>query len=273
MNEREQEILEKSGQWQVPSSRSKEEIWRALEKQIDKSEGSAGSKFETYKWAAAVVILILGCIGYFYLSSSMESIETGLAEIKQVELPDGSKVILNAESKISFDATEFLENRRLSFQGEGYFEVKSGDDFSVDLNGLVVRVLGTSFNIYFRESIKEVKCLSGKVTVSNQGQKLILEKGDMALSSNGKLQDETIEFDEQSAISWQQGEFVFNNVPFARVVKELEIQYDIEIVMKSADSRYYTGYFDNSNLEKAAKQVFSPMGYSYEIVDKKIVIK
>ncbi|WP_422358612.1 FecR family protein [Reichenbachiella sp.] len=273
MNEREQEILEKSGQWQVPTSRSKEEIWLALEKQIDESEETVGSTFGIYKWAAAVALLVLGGIGYFYLSSSMESIETGLAEIKKVELPDGSKAILNAESKISFDAVDFLENRKLSFQGEGYFEVKSGDDFRIDLNGIEVSVLGTSFNIYSRESIKEVKCLTGKVAVSNQGQKLILEKGDMALSANGTLQNEIIEFDEQSAISWQQGEFVFNNVSFARVVKEMEIQYDIEIEMKMADSRYYTGYFDNTNLEKAAKQVFSPMGYSYEIFDKKIVIK
>jgi len=273
MNEREQEILEKSGQWQVPSSRSKEEIWIALEKQIVDSGDSNEPSFRIYRWAAAVAILILGCLSYYFLQSNLESFETGVAEIRTFELPDGSQITLNAESKASFDASDFLQNRKVSFQGEGYFEIKPGSSFIVDLDGVEVSVLGTSFNIYSRESIKEVKCLSGKVAVSNQGQKIILEKGDMALSSNGKLRGELIEFDQQSAISWQQGEFVFNNVSFARVVKELEIQYDIEIEMKTIESRYYTGYFDNSNLEKAAKQVFSPMGYSYEIVDKKIVIK
>ncbi|MEO9850525.1 MAG: FecR domain-containing protein [Reichenbachiella sp.] len=273
MSDHEEKILSAAKGWEVPESRSKEEIWDALEKQIQESDDSKNFSRVSFKWlvAASIVLMAFGLVFLLFFQST--TVETGIAEVRSVELPDGSRVVLNANSRLGYVASSFERNRQLDFSGEAYFEIEPGAAFTVYLDGVEVTVLGTTFNIYARNETKEVKCMTGKVQVSDTNSSVILESGLSISTSKGKLEEVASNFEISNAISWQEGKFLFTNAPLSRVVKELEIQYGVTVQADGLEGRYYSGYFDNTNLEKAVKKVFSPMGYSYEISDKKILIK
>lgn len=272
MSNQEDEILRTAKNWEVPEVRSKEEVWQTLEGKIaasDKVEVRPSNKKSFV--AAAIVLISLGLMYQLFWRSTV--IETQLAESKSLSLPDGTQVSLNADSRLTYKTSSFKNNRELEFEGEAFFEVKPGDSFVVHLDGLQVKVLGTSFNIYARENINEVKCLSGKVEVADKSRAVVLLPGQSISSDTGKMANTTKSFVVEKAISWREGKFHFTNAPLTRVVNELEIQYGVTVVADGLGDRFYTGYFDNANLEKALKQVFSPMGYAYEIQDNKILIK
>lgn len=275
MSEQEEKILHAAKSWEVPESRSKEEIWNALEKEIKENRALAPSKTTgwAYRWAAAavVVLIVIGAIFGFFFQRTLVS--TGVAEVKTLELPDGSVVTMNANSELSYTASLFTKYRRLEFKGEGYFDIRSGEDFIINLDGIAVAVLGTTFNIYARNEIHEVKCITGSVEVSSHSSTIALKPGQSISYQKEKLDAEPVKFDITEAISWQEGKFSFKNAPLTRVVNELEIQFGVRVLTNGIEDRYYTGYFDNTNLEKAVKQVFSPMGYSYEISDNEILIR
>lgn len=272
MSNQDEKILSAAKSWKVPESRSKEEIWNALEEQIT-NENKPGTFRLSYRWMAAAGFVLLAASTVFLLFFQSTTILTGVAETKTVELPDGSKVTMNASSELSYVAATFDENRQLNFEGEAYFEIEPGTPFEINLEDIEVAVLGTTFNIYSRNETNEVKCLTGKVKVSDTKMSIILESGNSISARAGVLADVSTDFEISDAISWQKGKFLFTNAPLARVVNELEIQYGVNVEVSGLDGRYYTGAFDNTNLEKAVKQVFSPMGYSYEILDEKIIIK
>ena len=67
-----------------------------------------------------------------------------------VTLPDGSKVNLNADSRLTYKPYQWIISRNVELEGEAFFEVKQGKRFSVKSNQNKVNVLGTSFNIFSR---------------------------------------------------------------------------------------------------------------------------
>ncbi|MBQ0740845.1 FecR domain-containing protein, partial [Aquimarina celericrescens] len=81
-------------------------------------------------------------------------------------LPDGSFVDLNAGSELTHQRFFWSQNREITLQGEGYFKVTSGTNFTVTTSLGKIEVLGTQFNIKEREKLFEVNCYEGRVKVS-----------------------------------------------------------------------------------------------------------
>lgn len=272
MSKQDEEILKQAKSWRVPENRSKEEVWHTIEAQIQQEETTARKSLNRKPMVAAAIVLVTLGLAY-QLFWQTTAIETDLAETKSLTLPDGTEVTLNADSYMSYKASSFRKKRELTFEGEGFFEVKPGDSFQINLNGMQVSVLGTSFNIYARGAINEVKCLTGKVQVADGDKSMILGPGQAISSNESGIENKPSDFSPEEAISWREGKFLFTNAPMSRVVHELEIQYGVTVVAEELGNRFYTGYFDNKNLEKAVRQVFSPMGYTYEIENNKILVK
>src|SRR5690606_36229691 len=98
----------------------------------------------------------------------------------QVSLPDGTKVWLNADSKLYYPRAFSGNTRTVQMEGEAYFEVAKDEQkpFIVQTNRQKVEVLGTHFNVnaYSEEPISAVSLLEGKVKVSlaNQAERTLL---------------------------------------------------------------------------------------------------
>lgn len=209
--------------------------------------------------AASIALLA----GAFFLFQNQDTVvSTGLAQQKTISLPDGSKVLMNASSTLSYDADDFLENRELKLEGEAFFEVEKGSSFIVLSPQGAVQVLGTSFNVLDREGVFEIACKTGRVAVESGSDKHILTPG-LCIKSDGGALSKPMADDTND--SWTRGEFYFQDDRLQFVLEELERQFAVEIDHPDVSGLVYSGEFDTRDLNTALQVVCSPMGMQYDL--------
>lgn len=151
----------------------------------------------------------------------------------QVILSDGTKVWLNAFSKLEVSSHFNVKNiREVRLTGEAYFEVAHEEErpFYVNTEDTQVQVVGTSFNVWARPGRGRVETtlIEGRVWV-NQGQSgLFLEPGEQALTRSGHARIEKRKVNVSPAVAWKHGYFDFVNTPVTEILEELADWYDIE---------------------------------------------
>ncbi|RKE55842.1 FecR family protein [Sphingobacterium detergens] len=149
----------------------------------------------------------------------------------KITLSDGTKVHLNAESKLTYPKNFHGSQRSVDLVGEGYFEVakQRGTTFIVRTAKEEVKVLGTHFNIstYRNEEISSVSLIEGKVQVNSEKETKLLSPGQQTVNNKGKLSVQTINEDE--ILAWTNGEFMFNNENLESVMEKIARWYDIEV--------------------------------------------
>ena len=219
--------------------------------------------------AAVALILLIMNIGNGFDTS----VQTPFAKIENIALPDGSKVKLNADSKIQYDTKSWDKNRVVYMEGEAFFSVEKGSKFTVRTQNGSVLVLGTSFNVYNRNDQLKVHCETGRVSVKSVGKETILTPK-QTVSVINREHTFTIDVaDSDSRSTWKKGIFVYKSDHLSDVVSELERQFDIKISLDKAFRKMkYTGSFNKSNLNTALIEVFYPLDLKYEIEGKKVII-
>lgn len=152
----------------------------------------------------------------------------------QVILPDGTKVWLNAASKLTFPSIFEGKERRVELVGEAYFEVARNKKmpFLVSSAGQVVEVLGTHFNIsaYPDEAVLKTTLLEGSVRVSKAGfsqSELLVPGQQSTIRNGGKILISAV--NATNAIAWKNGYFVFANEGLESVMKKISRWYNIEV--------------------------------------------
>lgn len=130
-------------------------------------------------------------------------------------LSDGTKVFLNAETKLKFPTIFKGDQRVVELEGEAYFEVRKDEahPFIVKTVSMNVRVLGTSFNVrsYVNEHDVTATLVEGKVAVSDGEVEKMLVPGEQAvyIKEAGKM--EVKEVDVSLYTAWHSGKFIFRN--------------------------------------------------------------
>ncbi|MEQ7799136.1 FecR domain-containing protein [Pedobacter sp. ASV1-7] len=167
----------------------------------------------------------------------------------QVNLPDGTRVWLNASSSLKFSAAfTGYKKRVVELTGEGYFEVaKVNKPFIVETKEQEVEVLGTHFNIssYANDGETKTTLLEGAVKVStnnvkNNTEDIILKPGQQALLKAGQLNIKAV--DAGAEVDWKSGYFIFKNEDMRSIMRKIERWYDVEIVFaKDFNNRSYEG--------------------------------
>lgn len=259
--------------YRVPPKRSKAEALDILRKKIEQGSTKKITRNLRVYWSAAASIALVALLTsiYFYLSPTQ--IVAGKGQHIQFTLPDGSNVILNADSKITYSKSYFTENRVLNLDGEAFFSVQKGKPFVVKAKPGTVEVLGTTLNIYDRNHDFNVSCLTGKVSVAVKGQKVIIESGEKAELESGTLK-KTAGILTVDMARWRTGEFHFDNMPLISIFDEIERQFNVSITAKGIENRFFTGSFSNKNLTEVLETVCLPMKLDYEIKNgNKISIK
>ena len=247
--------------WRTPFT-EKESSWKAIQnKTADQAPETAKViPMRAFLKVAAALILVLGLSWFMYPSADLIIAATETGQTKELTLPDGSVITLNAMSSVSYDAVEFLDSRELDLNGEAFFKVMKGSSFTVHSAQGDVTVLGTSFNVYSRESSFHVKCETGKVQVLRGDSKVILTPG-LEVRSEGKELSEVIE--NTAETSWMNGRFLFVERPTTEVFDELERQFGITINTQVKEAGLFTGEFDRTDLESALEVVCNTMGLTY----------
>lgn len=161
-------------------------------------------------------------------------VEAATGERKEVVLPDGSRVWLNAGSSIDYPLVFQGNGRHVSLAGEAFFEVTRdpAHPFVIRSGALRTQVLGTSFNIkaYPDDSAIAVSVVTGQVQVSSAHTSVALSPDQQAVY--GKSDDHLISrpYPNAAALaSWKDGKLQFRNKPLHEVVRTLERRFAVSI--------------------------------------------
>lgn len=161
----------------------------------------------------------------------------------KVQLPDGSRVWLNAASSLKYPEVFNTNSRTVELEGEAYFEIAKDKSkpFVVKLTGeSEVNVLGTHFNImsYGNEKSKEVTLLEGSVNISLENHTLKLEPGQQAKINLGGI-GLVPSADLEESTGWKDGEFVFHDADIQTIMRQVERWYDVEVKYEGPVSQYF----------------------------------
>ena len=220
-----------------------------------------------YYWqriAAIIVLPLLALSAYFFISSGDE--KEYAMEYQEVfspygtrsflNLPDSSKVWLNAGSSIKYPIRFADGERRVSLNGEAYFEVKSDEKnpFIVHTSEMDVRATGTAFNVdaYANDDRTAVTLVKGIVNVESRNKNMQLRPNERIDFEHSSEKFNLSKTDTYKWCSWKDGILAFRNDRLEYVFKRLGQMYNIDFVIKdrSVSSYVYHATFEGESLDE-----------------------
>jgi len=239
--------------------------------------------------AAAVLLIGFTCGAYWFGRNSFRpelanvSVEAPLGSKTKLYLPDGTLVWLNAGSSIEYDQTYGIDNRKVAFRGEGYFEVTKNKHipFQIETPELTVKVLGTKFNFKNYQDDHEacVTLLEGMVRVGSNNANNVnycLKPNQQAVYDKNSKKMAISSVEAKSASTWTQGFLFFNEEKLSDIVKELERSYNVNITISDSqlrDFRFYGKFIKaDQNVEMVLEDLSLTGKFKYKIKGKDVVL-
>jgi transmembrane sensor len=220
-------------------------------------------------------------------------------------LPDGSRVWLNAGSKLTFSKDFGGKIREVSLVGEAFFDVVKNPDkpFVIHTSTIDIKVLGTQFNVksYPTDKTTETALLRGSVEVvvkNRPNEKYVLKPNEKLVVLNEVLKaispsyagsGRLINKDNIIAIknltyqqgdtadiesAWVRNKLSVKDMPFSELAKVMERWYDVhfEFSNKKLEEVFITGSFDNETLIQALEALQFSFAFNYDINDKTVIV-
>lgn len=190
----------------------------------------------------ADIVLKNGQLQYNAAASSVvtyNTMSTPRGRQFQLQLPDGTRVWMNAASSIRYPVVFTGNERKVEVSGELYFEVarNASMPFKVVRNQVEVQVTGTHFNVnsYEDEADIRVTLLEGAVSVKSDQRRSPLIPGQQAriATANGNDIQIVNDVDLHAVMAWKDGAFSFEGKPLQEILRQLARWYDIDIVYES----------------------------------------
>lgn len=255
--------------------------------------------------AAAIIIGILGFIFYFgndapVAAKSANIVSTKKGSKSSVILPDGTKVWINSDTRLSHDESNWETARNVHLEGEAYFDVVKDEKrpFIVHTNAMDIKVTGTAFNVraYANERKTETTLIHGSVEVSLKnkgGKKIVLTPNEKLVVQNdydlpvpanrskeelAPIQLVTVKTDPVDStateMQWTKNRLVFDKETFSDIIPVLERWYDVKIDLKKSalSTKTFSGTFDNDSLEDVLESFKFSLGFSYSVQKKEVII-
>ncbi len=190
------------------------------------------------------------------------------------ELPDGTSVWLNGNTKIKYPLEFNGDERRIYLEGEAYFKVAKNKKkpFIVDVGKLNVQAVGTEFNCMAYPADKSIVTTLAEGSVKITRVEGDVKRGEYMLNPGEVLtfESEKDKFflksgDLEKYISWRSGKFVFRNDPLEVVCQSLGRWFDADIEIDDDELKSYsfTGTFKNEGLNEILEliSITSPITY------------
>lgn len=243
--------------------------------------------------AAAAVILFGGSFAWLYwfapgknpnlalLNGADTIIVTGRGETRQVILPDGSTIQLNAGTVFSYPKHFPGRTRPISLsKGEAFFQVVSDPSrpFTVTTGKLQTTVLGTSFDIRSYEQEKEVRIalLTGKINITEKGGNppVLLQPHQLLRLNRYTDTPQTDSFENKDDVAaWAEGALNLKDASFEDIAFEIGNKYNVGLINNSDKHRWsYTGLFRNESLQEVIETICQTEHLSYTFRDNEILI-
>lgn len=239
--------------------------------------------------AAAVLLPVFIFLSFYlyYQNSLIISeemiVSTAKGERASITLPDGTLVALNSKSRLAYRIKDYnKKERRISFDGEGYFQVYKNKEvpFQISAKGLKVQVLGTTFNLLVREkdntaeltleegSVQLISVKTDKSVILEPNQKAILDQQTGTITV---MNDNHVEY----SSAWRRGDMVFRNTLLSHVVQSIEEYYNVTIKIDCADclEDTFTGTLSLTDLNEVLEVLERSYNVQATIVGREIHLK
>ncbi|MEJ6979461.1 FecR domain-containing protein [Pedobacter sp. P351] len=289
------------------SSHSDSALFERVKRGISKFQESApGQRVITRKafWIAGSIaaIFILGFITFFLQTPShthsTHVVSTNRATKKTIILSDGTKVILNAASKLLYPELFEGETREVRLIGEGFFDVvkDSKRPFIVHTDKTRVRVLGTAFNVksYPEDRFSETTLIRGTVEVTlkdrpadkvtlRPSEKLIVkylskaDKNNLTKTDNALTEVTHIQKSDTTVIetSWMYNKIAFKDETLEHISNILERTFDVEVQFNNEKLKAlkFTGTFERESVRGILVALSTVEPFEYKIRGNNIIIQ
>lgn len=202
-------------------------------------------------WAvAASLLVVVGLsISIYYFSNTDSALiySTGFGEVEKIVLDDGSRVTLNANSRLHWKSNWAKHGKRVAvLEGEAFFDIETIRDeaqggkmaFEVRTEDLTIRVVGTSFNVKSRSHKTDVYLQQGEVALdlntvkdrpidSDLSQRIVMKPGESVSYSSTTRNLEKSDSDQYGNASWTVGTFMYSNKSVGEILLSLEEIYGV----------------------------------------------
>lgn len=256
-------ILETSRHLAQASPISETDAWEKFKEIRDTRKEPARIRpmFGSGPWLkiAASIVLVAGLASTAYYFYHQDNTKSEYVTVKTRDkvltdtLPDGSVIHLNKNASIRY-AGNFKLNRDIKLMGEAFFNVahNSSSPFTVHVNDVDVRDVGTAFNINSSNNRVEIIVESGIVNVTRHTASIELKKQEMINITPGDQQLKKEKNNDLLYNYYRTNEFVANHTPLQRLIDRLNEAYgsDIRIENKALLNTPITGTFPNTSLDK-----------------------
>lgn len=226
-------------------------------------------------------------------ADTYNTLSTTKGETFQVRLPDGSLVVLNAESSLTYPTNlNLVSERKVKLYGEAYFEVakvmvkavnrenkgiEQRKPFIVSTDKQQVEVLGTQFNInsYADELHTRTTLVEGIVKVASLGTKqrsAILKPGQQALNNPDGFLVKNVNITQ--AIAWKNGTFDFDNEDIQSVMRKISRWYNVAVEFEGniSGERFNGALSRKKNISQMLKMLESTGVVHFKIEGRRIIV-
>jgi len=211
------------------------------------------------RWMAiAASFLILITAGLWFVSQNSSAtqtlaLETGEGEQKSISLKDGSEIFLNENSQLFLVGDFNKTDRKIAFEGEGYFKIAKNPNrsFLIEMKETTVEVLGTEFNLrsYQDELKTEVLVAEGKVKFENSADNsIVLTANQQGIFYRKSQTIQKIDNPKSNAYAWKSGILTYKNTPIEKVLIDLERVFNVTASLKNEKMKtcLVSGRFPNA---------------------------
>lgn len=272
----------------------------------------------TFVWIFSLALLLLGA-GFLFTrysstagASAQSQAQTGaIREVStrygsrsKLVLPDGSKVFLNAGSKLTYDKSFDSQERIVRLSGEAYFDIVKNPSrpFIIQTASMNIRVIGTAFNVkcYPDEDLAEASLVRGSIEVMlhDRSDKIILKPNEkLTLHANrAEVSGKPVktlsraeappvlsigrmtQMPSDSSIvetSWIDNKLVFRSERFDDLAVKMERWYGVQIRFADESLREirFTGIFERENISQALDALKLTANFSYSLDKDQVVIQ
>lgn len=267
--------------------RAEKQLYKKLDEEKSKQRKATLNMQRWMKYAAmiAVILVIGGGAGYWlYQNGNDQQMMVAVANegiVKEVILPDGTKVWLNNSATLKYPREFSEKERNVYLDGEAYFEVTKNrhKPFTVQSDAMRVRVLGTTFNFKSDKNcrIAEATLIEGEIEVKGnkeEGQ-IILAPGQRAELNKNNRRLTVKQVNAKLDAVWHDNLIPFQQADIFTISKALERFYDVKIILSpdiQADKTYSGVLKRKSNIESVLKSLQNSIPIDYKIVGNNIFI-
>lgn len=235
---------------------------------------------------------------------NVNEIKTDAGSKTTVNLPDGSVVVLNAGSKLSYNKEFGISSREIKLTGEAYFDIRKNPDMPLVVHAgtIDIWVKGTTFNVkaYPKDSTIEASLLTGIIELVSQKdpeRKILLRPNEKIIVSHftfskqlstsenntvfqneeiislGKMKPDPVD-SSYAEIAWLQNKLVFRSESFSDLARNMERRYNVTIYFLDVpvSELVFTGSFTEETLPEALEALKSTVPFHYNIENKTVFI-